>query len=175
MRNFEPVYDIETLLRAVPAVLKSNPRTMFLLGGRGSQKEYLENLSEELGIKNSVVFLGFIPNTDLPNYLRCANVYVSTSLSDAGIASSTAEAMACEIPVVVTDSGENSLWIKDGEDGYLVPVKNSALLAEKIIFLLDHPEEQKRIGQNGRKVIEEKDDYWNEMEKMNTLYSSFIR
>lgn len=174
MRNFEPVYDIETLLRAVPAVLKSNPRTMFLLGGRGSQKEYLENLSEELGIKNSVVFLGFIPNTDLPCYLRCADVYVSTSLSDAGIASSTAEAMACGIPVVITDSGENALWIKDGEDGYLVPVKNSTLLAEKIVFLLESPEEQKRIGQNGRKVIEERDDYWNEMGKMDALYTCSI-
>lgn len=170
MRNFEPVYDLETLLRAVPAVLKSNPRTMFLLGGRGSQKEYLENLSEKLGIKNFVIFLGFIANVDLPCYLRCANIYVSTSLSDAGIASSTAEAMACGIPVVITDTADNREWVSPT---VLFPAKNHEILAEKIIHSFKNPNTRIVEDIKNRDVIRQKNDCYNEMGKMEKLYEKF--
>lgn len=172
MRNFDPIYDIETVIKAIPAVLKQCPQTVFLIGGRGPQKEYLASLVSEMHVEDAVRFLGFIPNMDLPDYLRCTAVYVSTSLSDAGIASSTAEAMACGIPVVVTDSGENALWIRDGEDGFIIPVKNAEILAEKIILLLQNDTLRDRLSNRARSIIMERDDYWKEMQKMNELYAA---
>lgn len=172
MRNFDPIYDIETVIRSIPLVLKQLPRTVFLIGGRGPQKEGLAELVRGLNLEGSIRFLGFIPNTDLPNYLRCATVYVSTSLSDAGIASSTAEAMACGIPVVVTDSGENSLWIQNGEDGFIIPVKSPEVLAEKIIILLRDEVLREEFSLRGRTIVMERDDYWTEMRKMDDLYSA---
>jgi len=172
MRNFHSIYDIETVIRSVPAIIKECPETIFLIGGRGPQQEYLEGLARELGVEDAVRFMGFIPNNELQDYLRCATVYVSTSLSDAGIASSTAEAMACGVPVVVTDSGENTLWIRDSEDGFVIPQKNQTVLAEKVILLLCDPAMRDRFSQHGRSIIVERDDYWTEMKKMKELYQS---
>jgi len=98
------------------------------------------------------------------------DVYVSTSLSDAGIAASTAEAMACGLPVVITDSGENARWIEPGRNGFLVPLSEPGALAEKLLRLIDDPELRSRLGAAGRATIQERNDYQVEMAKMETLY-----
>lgn len=170
LRNFEPVYEVSTLVKAVPLVAKQVPDVLFVLIGRGSEADNLKKLVSDLGVENNVRFPGFFPNNDLPTLLSMMDVYVSTSLSDAGIASSTAEAMACELPVVVTDSGENSLWVESGKNGYLVPVSTPELLAEKILALLRNAGERQRMGQAGRQVVEARNDYYGEMQKMETLY-----
>jgi glycosyltransferase involved in cell wall biosynthesis len=117
-----------------------------------------------------VRFIGSIPHDDLPAYLNAATVYVSTSLSDAGISASTAEAMACELPVVVTNSGENSLWIKDGVDGFLVETRDPATLSQRLIWLLGHPAEAHELGCRARSVIVERNNYEVEMGKIRSLY-----
>lgn len=170
LRNFEPVYDVSTLIKAIPLVLKEFPDAKFLILGKGSEEEKLKNLAKSLGILNNTNFSGFVPNDELPKYLASSDIYVSTSLSDAGIAASTAEAMACGLPVIVTDSGENKLWIKEGENGFIIPIKSPNALAEKIIFLLKNKDIRIRIGANARKTIEEKNNYYSEMNKMEYLY-----
>lgn len=91
-------------------------------------------------------------------------------MSDAGIASSTAEAMACGIPVIVTNSGENSKWIESGENGYLVKTGDYKDLADKIIHLLENKEKRHALGVKSRKLILEQNDYKTEMKKMHNLY-----
>lgn len=174
LRNFEPVYDIPTLLRAVPKVLDQHPNTRFMLVGRGTLEIELKALASHLGIDHAVRFVGFVPNDQLPEILCSLDVYVSTSLSDAGIAASTAEAMACGLPVVVSDSGENDCWINDGENGYLVPVSQSDALADRIIRLLGDPELRRRFGQAGRTTIKARNDYNTEMNKMEALYQQAL-
>ncbi len=98
------------------------------------------------------------------------DVYVSTSLSDAGLAASTAEAMACGLPVVITDFGDNRKWIEDGESGFIVPLKDPKALAEKIIYLLKNKDIRREFGMRNRKIIEEKNNYYREMEKMENSY-----
>jgi len=175
LRSFYPVYDIATLIQCIPLVLREFSDASFVLIGRGPLQEALESQARELKVLDHIHFLGQLPNNDLPILLNGMEVYVSTSLSDAGLASSTAEAMACELPVVITDSGENNLWLRDGEDGFLVPVKNPEKLAEKIIWLLMDPQLRKRLGQAGRKIIVKKKNYHVEMEKMEHLYSGLTQ
>jgi len=83
IRSLEPIYDVETLIRAIPSVLQIVPRGFRDRGGR-SEKEKLVRLAEELGIYPQVRFMGQLPNEQLPEYLNAADLYVSTSLSDAG-------------------------------------------------------------------------------------------
>ena len=59
----------------------------------------------------------------MPAYLNAADIYVSTSLSD-GTSLSLLEAMACSLPVVVTDIPANKEWITDGHNGFLCCRKN---------------------------------------------------
>ena len=174
LRSLEPVYDIETLIRAVPLVFKEAPETRFMIAGTGSQEKQLKNLSKSLKVDEKVIFTGWISNETLPNYLRTSDVYVSTSLSDGGIASSTAEAMSCGLPVVITDFGDNRKWIKDRENGFIFQAKNPGSLAQKIIYLLKNEDVRKKIGEQGRKTIKEKNDYRVEMSKMEEIYKELI-
>jgi glycosyltransferase involved in cell wall biosynthesis len=170
LRNFEKIYDIESLIKSIPYVLNKLPNTIFMLVGKGNQEIYLRKLASDLGVLNFVRFVGFVNNDSLPKLLSSVNLYVSTSLSDAGIAASTAEAMACGLPVLITDSGENKLWIDDGKNGFLTPTKNHMILSQRIVEILSNLDETKKIGKIGRYTIQQKNDYFNEMEKMNKLY-----
>jgi glycosyltransferase involved in cell wall biosynthesis len=171
LRNLEPVYDIGTLLQAVPRLLGTHPELLVVVAGGGSKEDALKAQAEELGVANHVRFVGRYANLDLPAMLRSAKVYVSTSLSDAGIAASTAEAMACGLPVVVTNTGENDRWIDDGDSGYLVPPQAPEVLALRIEALLCDRELREKIGTRARQVIEVRDNYRREMDKMAWYYT----
>lgn len=175
LRNLKPIYDIETLIKAIPIVLKKMPDTKFVIAGEGEQKTYLIDLAKALNVFDAVKFIGSVPNDELPKYLNSADVYVSTSLSDSGLAASTAEAMACQLPVVITDSGGNREWVKDGENGFLVPIKSPVALAEKIIFLLKNEDIRKKFAEINRKIIEGKNNYFVEMAKVEDIYQKLIK
>lgn len=170
IRNFHPVYDIGTLIRAVPRVLERIPNAAFIIGGSGPEESSLKELAGQLGVSDSIRFCGPIPNEQLPLYYAAADVYVSTSLSDAGLAASTAEAMACGLPAVITDTGENDAWIDDGVTGYLVPARADAELASRIAALLGDEPLRRSIAPRGRSVIVERSNYHVEFEKMEQLY-----
>jgi glycosyltransferase involved in cell wall biosynthesis len=175
LRNLEPLYDVESLVRAVPLVLKEAPETKFVVVGRGSDENRLKNLAESLRVSGNIKFMGFISNDELPRYLIAMDVYVSTSLSDAGIAASTAEAMACGLPAIVTDVADNRRWVKDGENGFVVQVKDPQALAQRIICLLKNVDMRKQFGKANRKVIEENNDYYKEMAKMEDIYQELAK
>ncbi len=170
LRNLDPLYDVESLLKSVPLVLEEIPETKFVVVGRGSDESRLKELAISLGVSDSTFFVGFIPNDELPTYLTAVDVYVSTALSDAGISAATAEAMACGLPVVITDVADNRKWVEDGVNGFVVPVKDPELLAERIIFLLKNEAVRRKFGTISRRIIEEKNDYRKEMKKMESIY-----
>lgn len=174
LRNLNPVYDVESLVRATPLVLKEAPETKFIIAGDGKQRGYLENLVGALGVSSSVRFVGFIPNDELPHYLNLADICVSTSLSDAGLAASTAEAMACGLPVVITDFGDNRSWVEDGVNGFIVPLRNPQVLASSIVYLLQNEDKRQEFGKANRLVIEERNNWEKEMGKMERLYNELI-
>jgi len=175
LRNLNRLYDVESLIRASLMVLREVPQTKFIIAGNGDQREFLVDLAQSLGVADSVRFVGFIPNDELPRYLASANVYVSTSLSDAGLAASTAEAMASQLPVVITDVADNRNWVKDGEGGFIVPPRNPTVLAERIVYLLKNETTRHNFGAFNRKVMQDRNEYRTQMEKMEHIYKELAR
>lgn len=175
LRNLQPLYDVESLIKAVPLVLKEIPSVKFIIAGDGEQKEYLYNLATLLAISENIRFVGQIANDELPQYLNMADIYVSTSLSDAGLAASTAEAMACGLPVVITDFGDNRKWVEDNVNGFVVPLQDPETLASQIICLLRNKDDGIKFGQAGRQIIEERNNYEKEMVRMGDLYEMLIK
>jgi len=175
LRNLSPIYDVESLIKAIPLVLNDIPDSRFIIAGDGEQRNYLGTLAKSLGVSDSIRFVGRIPNDELPRYLASSNIYVSTALSDAGLAASTAEAMACELPVVITDFGNNRDWVKDGDGGFVIPTKDPVILAEKIVLLLKNEDVRRRFGKINRSVIEERNNYEKEMKSMEEIYLQLIR
>lgn len=175
IRSFNPVYSIDTLINAIPRVLTEIPNAKFVIAGTGPLENELKEMARSLQIDKSIIFTGSLSADDIPRYLASADVYVSTSLSDSGLAASTGEAMACGLPVIVTDVGGNREWIEEGKSGFIIPVKDSKMLAEKIICLFNDKEMLKRFGDANRKIIEERQDYYKEMEKMENSYFTLLR
>lgn len=75
------------------------------------------------------------------------------------------EAMASGIPVIASDIGGFKDTVRDGVTGYRIPMGNDLELAKKISYLLDHPDEGKKMGQVGRKIVEEEYDWDKIVEK----------
>jgi glycosyltransferase involved in cell wall biosynthesis len=174
IRGFKPIYDMETFIRAMPLVLKQIHSVKFIIAGEGERKDYFIKLSKRMNVFDSIEFVGLIPHDELPQYLASSDVYVSTSLSDS-MALSTMEAMACGLAPVITDIGDNRRWIKDGENGFIVPIKDPEVLAERIIYLLKNPDIRKKFGERNRKIIEERNNCHKEMAKMDNIYKELVK
>jgi len=134
--SYVAVKGIEYLLHAMPAVLKTNPNTTLIMIGNGILKEKLQQIAEDLHIANKVVFTGFIANDDMPVYFSTADVVIIPSLSE-GCPVVMAEAFACSSLVITSDIDAFQNHIRNGVNGFMVPVKNSDALAKKIIEVLD--------------------------------------
>ncbi|MHC1576171.1 MAG: glycosyltransferase, partial [Methanosarcinaceae archaeon] len=103
-RSFFDVYNIETLINAIPLVIEKNKMVRFLIKGSGPQEGSLKKLADELDICEYVTFVGWTEYKDMPNYLHDCDIYVSTAVSD-GTPVSVLEAMACQKLCIVTDVG----------------------------------------------------------------------
>jgi len=174
LRSLKPIYDITTLINSVPNVLREIPNTKFIICGSGPQEGMLKSLAKSLGVEDNVIFLGEIDNDLLPKYMALADVYVSTSLSDAGLSASTAEAMACGLPVVITDFGDNRKWVEDGVNGFIISARDHLNLAKRIVCLLKDKELRVMFGKRNRATIEIRNNYYKEMEKIEKIYKLFI-
>jgi L-malate glycosyltransferase len=131
-RNLHPLYNVSSLIRAIPRVLEEEPKTRFLIAGEGPEKEFLERESIRLNLGRSVQFLGRIPNEKMPDLLAETDIYVSTSLSD-GTSVSLLEAMAAGAFSIVTEIPSNIEWVMDRKNGFLVPTEGEEPLARRIL------------------------------------------
>jgi len=174
-RHLEPLYDVESLIRAIPIVLTQVPNAKFVIIAKSkSQEEMLKNLAKSLGVWKSVRFIGSVSNDNLPKYLASSDIYVSTSLSDAGLAASTAEAMASGLPIVITDTANNEDWVVDGVNGFLVPIRDPQALATGIIRCIENRELAENFGERNRAIIMKRNNYYTEMEKMEKIYLNLL-
>jgi len=173
-RNFDEIYDIPTLIRSIPIVIKELPETVFVLLGKGPLKSSYKKLIDKLNVDDNVIFAGHVSNSNLPELLSNMDIYVSTSLSDAGISAGTAEAMACETIAVISDSAENDRWINNKENGFLFSCGDHLQLSKILIKLLKKRDDFKDIAHKGREVIVKNNGYVNEMNKIKKIYDLMI-
>ena len=172
-RNLLPIYNVSLLIRAIPIILKEEPRTKFLIAGDGSEKENLENEVENLNLGHSVQFVGRVPHKEMPNLLSQADIYVSTSLYD-GTSVSLLEAMGSGTFPIVTDIPPNREWIVPGQNGFLVPANEEKLLAKKIIDAIRDRALLERSRKENRLLIEEKVLWSVIIKKVKKAYSELL-
>lgn len=86
-------------------------------------------------------------HTELYQYYSQSSVYILPSIEE-GLAMTQTEAMACGLPVICSTNTGGEDIIRDGVDGFVVPVRDVEALKEKILYLYDHKEERKEMGRN---------------------------
>ena len=118
------------LLGAAEIVLAKDPKVKFAIAGDGPLRAELEARAKSLGFGNRVQFLGY--RSDVPQLVSALDTYVLPSLWE-GLPLALLEGLAIGIPLVATTVGGNPEVIVPGENGYLVPPKDEAALADAIL------------------------------------------
>ncbi len=173
------------LIKAMPAVLKkvSDARLVFAGGKSMSSKissarrKYelqVEGLVKKKNLGKKVVFAGNVPYEKLPELYNAVEVVALVSRVE-GFGLSVTEAMACGKPVVGTKAGGIPLQVKNGFNGFLVPVGNHKATAKRLAELLEKGNLRKKMGENSLKTVEKKFGAHIGIEKHIALYNSLLR
>jgi L-malate glycosyltransferase len=171
LRSLKPVYNIEMLLNAIGCLKKANTSFKLTIAGDGPDRAKLTKMADKLKISDVVDFIGAIPHTKIPEYLRNSSIYLSTSFSD-GASICLMEAMASGCFPIVTDIPANRDWIKDGWNGFLVPVGDYELFARRIEQAINNSDLHKAAAQRNRGIITERGSWDKDMEKLALIYQS---
>jgi sugar transferase (PEP-CTERM/EpsH1 system associated) len=165
------IKDQVTLLKAARHVLDAEPEFQLDIVGDGPSRAELEALHRDLGLKESVRFLGF--RDEIRELLIDADMFVLSSLSE-GISLTLLEAMAMELPVVATDVGGNREVVASEKTGLLVPAQSPRELADAIITLLKNPDLARAMGRAGRQRVEAEFDLHRAVKEYESLYKFLI-
>jgi len=146
------------LLDAMPAVLMRHPDATLVVVGDGPLRGELSMQAHDLGLVESVRFLGARRPEQLPEFYAAADVFAGPSIvAEGGDTESFglvfAEAMACGCPVVASDVGGISDLVRHERTGLLVQQRNPEELALALCRLLDDKDLGRRLGRNARAHI----------------------
>ena len=122
-----------------------------VLAGDGPERPRLMARARELGIADSVDFLGTV--ADVPSLLASADVYVQASFQE-GLSNAVLEAMACALPVVATRISGNTDLLQDGENGLLVEPGDATALATALRTLVEDRARARALGDRARASVE---------------------
>ncbi|MFM9065951.1 MAG: glycosyltransferase [Planctomycetota bacterium] len=135
--------DQATALRTMQELSRTHPQLRLVLVGDGEERAALEQLQRDLGLENSVIFLG--TRRDVPRLLQAADCFLLTSLTE-GVALTLIEAMATALPIVATDVGGNSEVVVAEQTGLLVPAQNATATAQAIRRVVDDADWARQLG-----------------------------
>jgi glycosyltransferase involved in cell wall biosynthesis len=137
--------------------------------GNGVELERLRKLASDLGLAESVTFLGAVNHDVVLETLRRADIFVLPSEYESfGVA--TAEAMAAGLPVVVTRTTGCLDLVEDGKTGFLVPVGDPVVLASRLRELIEHPDRRRLMGMAGRRKAEREFSFAQHMQAMEKVW-----
>jgi glycosyltransferase involved in cell wall biosynthesis len=138
--------DHATALRTAKRVASVNPNVRLVLVGEGPELEKVQELAQRLDLTGITRFLGV--RKDVDRLLPAADMFLLTSISE-GIPLTVIEAMAAALPVVATRVGGMGEVVIEGTTGFLAPAGDDAMLADRILHIVNNPEVRMRLGQAG--------------------------
>ncbi len=164
------------LVRAVAAFKNRIPGVKLLLPGKmDSFAEEMTALAESLGVRDALIFPGWLEGKALQEAYDAADVVASPSLCFDSFNLINLEGMALGKPVVASFFGGPAEIIEDGVSGFLVNPLNERVLSEKLAALLSDKDLARRMGLAGRRRVEEHFDIKKAAEKTHELYMKILK
>ncbi|MBP6962869.1 MAG: glycosyltransferase family 4 protein [Armatimonadetes bacterium] len=164
------------LIEAAASVLQEYPQARFVLAGdgpsAGALRERLSARASELGIADKFLMLGY--REDIPEVMAGLDVFVHPSIGYEGVPQVVSQAMAMRRPVVATDVGAVCEQVVNGRTGILVEKANSRQLAQGILTVLKNPDTAARMGENGRRLVEDRYSLDTMLDETERLYARLL-
>jgi glycosyltransferase involved in cell wall biosynthesis len=167
-----PEKDAASLLRATAIVIRRQPSFRLVIAGDGVCMPDLRRLSTELALDGRVQFLGMV--RDVAGALAGASLFVLSSVSE-GVPLTLLEAMARGLPVVATEVGGIPEVVEHERTGLLVKPGDPAALADAMMRILDDHALAARMGEAGRRRIEQNFDIRRMVAAYERMYASKTR
>lgn len=142
-----PLKRVDLLIRAVYLLNQAGFDIRHSHAGDGKLKEEITRLINDLGLESRFILLGEIANIN--EHLNDCDVFIHSADAE-GTPNVIMEALACGRPVVSTDCGDARYLVEDSNYGFIVPVGNFNLLAEKVKLLLENEPLRIEMGTNAR-------------------------
>lgn len=167
--RFDPIKDHTTFLRAAARVAAARPQPVFVLAGSGvtESNPALQGLVRELRIPERVRLLG--ERRDIGALTAALDIACCTSTSE-GFPNVVGEAMACAVPVVMTDVGDARELL--GDTGIVVPIADPGALTDALIQLIDSPLERTDLGLRAQRRVAQQFDIKDVVTRYQDLYRS---
>ncbi len=176
IKALESLYNIDILINAFSVIKNkySNKSLKLLIIGVGSQENSLKQLVSDLQISQDVIFTGRIPFSEVSNYFNMLDVLVNISDYESfGV--SVIEAMACEKPVIATNTGGLKEIIENDNFGSLVEVGNLEQTVYEIEkYMLDESLKHK-VGIAAREKVIQKYNWTNNIKQMIDVYNQLLK
>lgn len=166
------VKGVSYFLDAIPSIVQVVPSTRFLILGTGTEELDLRRKAKALGIDAYVIFGGY--QQEVGRYYAIMDVSVLTSLSE-GLSITLLESMSYGLPVVVTRVGGNAEVVVDGVTGYLVQPRDVPEFVGRVVELLRNPDLRARMGQEGRRRVEQQFQIRDVADRYLAIYSELLQ
>jgi L-malate glycosyltransferase len=152
-RNLEPLYDIETSIRAYSVIKSKHSTATLTITGYGSDERRLKSLVRDLNIQD-VTFTGRVERTQMPQLFQEADIFLNSSVID-NMPVALIEAFYAGLPVVTTDAGGIPYIVRDRESGLLAPKRDVNALAAALGEVIDDADLRQKIMDGGRAFAQE--------------------
>src|SRR6266699_1313029 len=172
--RLEKIKGVESLIQAIPFIIKVFPQTTLTIVGDGGNKTDLFNLTKNLQLEKHIQFTGWVEHKDLDTYYEKASLVVVPSIVADAFPLVILEAMSAGRPVIGTNIGGIPEIIDDKVDGYLVEPENPEQIADKVIKLFQEANLLKELGRNARKKAE-KFSIEKHVENLEKIYEGVIK
>lgn len=166
------------LLKAFKLVAESDADAILQMIGDGELFEEAKSYISQNGLTNRVILDGVLKPEEIIHHLQRAEIFVQHSMfskstgDSEGTPGTVLEASSCGLPIISTRHAGIKQAVIDGETGFLVDEGDYNSMAEKIIWLLNHPEVGKKYGEAGRIHITENYELNSQLRKLKNLIES---
>ncbi len=146
----------ENLIRGFAILNKKHPDTKLIITGSGELETKLKQVCKELSIENKVIFPGFIDKLD--EIYSAFDIYVHSSIPGAEelFPFAILNAMAHELPIIATDTGEINKMVIDNKNGFLISTTEPNLIFGKMVQLVVYKTLRTSFGSESLKLLKEK-------------------
>ena len=151
-RNLEPIYGLDTAIRALALAREAVPTLHLKIAGSGPQQAELQRLVEQLGLGDAVAFLGRLERQQVVDLYHGADAMLNPSRVD-NMPNSVLEALACALPVISTNVGGVPYIVQHGQTALLVPRDDAGAMADAIVKLYTDTTLRNALREKGRRAV----------------------